>query len=102
MCEGEPKAETATLLPLQVPNRAHRLVPEQLDATNVDARDDRHRGPLIQAKEERPDEEHSDLSVAGDQSLFRNCRLPHELHIGEPLGLKQGFRNILGGLTDAQ
>ena len=87
---------------LQVPNRADRLVREQLEATNMAAGENHQGGALIQAQEEWPEEEHPHLGVAGDQGPVRSRRLPDELYIGKPLSLEEGFHNILRGLTDAR
>jgi hypothetical protein len=86
---------------LQVPDRADRLVRDQLEAPDMAAGENHQGGALIQVQEEWSEEAHPHLGLTGDQGPVRQRPLPDELDIGKPLRLEEGVHHILRGLTDA-
>src|SRR5436190_4968985 len=88
-CGGDPKPGDTYALPLEIPDRADALVSEQLETTNVEAREQDDWFARIDPKDRRRAERHADVGRAGGKDLRDTGSHMHlyVLHVGEPFTL---------------
>src|SRR2546425_2026721 len=85
----------------QVANRAHALRPEQLETTGVDAACEDDGGPRVELRDERRDERHAEVDLAGRQSLVDPGRSELRVaHVGKALTPQELLCHILRSNAD--
>src|SRR5919108_329205 len=88
-------------LPLQVPDGANLLPPDQLEAAYVGTCQDDQRVPRVEPGEERSNEVQDDIDLASEQGLREQLAFRlNVMHLGESLALQELFGDIIRGNAD--
>ena len=92
----------ADRLALQVADRADAVGAEQLEAADVDAAEEHDRVAGVELDDERRDERHADVDLAGREGWVRGRRsIWTYCDLGEPLGREQIVGQVLRSDADA-
>jgi hypothetical protein len=91
-------------LALQIADGADLVRPEQLEAADVESREDDEGVPCFQAEEERRGEVPIEVGFAGGEGRLDigGPRFWEVVYLGEPFAAQQFFGYIGGSLTDAR